>query len=120
MTSAHDIDWALHRVGWAISDKHEHFYEMKGQYIPLGNHGYNNSHPDMHAIFVHHGPASSRIKSNINRRDQVARSEVTIIDGFENVELYNLVMDKLLGARQLAPNNGTSGFWDRYLDDPVA
>ena len=40
-----------------------------------------------------------------------------IIEGFENVEIYGLIC-RLLGIeRFMAPNNGTVGFWDRYLDD---
>ena len=38
------------------------------------------------------------------------------MDGFENVEIYNLVM-KLLGISQAetAQTNGTTGFWDTYF-----
>jgi len=38
------------------------------------------------------------------------------MDGFENVEIYNLVM-KLLGVPQAeaAQTNGTTGFWDTYF-----
>ena len=38
-----------------------------------------------------------------------------VIEGFKNVEIYNLIV-KLLGIEKWsAPNNGTIGFWDNYL-----
>ena len=38
-----------------------------------------------------------------------------VMNGFQNVEIYNLVM-KLLGIEaQAAKTNGTTGFWDKYL-----
>lgn len=45
--------------------------------------------------------------------------EEYIMEPFANVEIYNLVV-KLLGMDrkcgvQIAPNNGTVGFWDKYL-----
>jgi len=37
------------------------------------------------------------------------------MNGFPNVEIYNLVM-KLLGTEAWAvKTNGTTGFWDKYL-----
>ena len=94
-----------------MTDKHEHFYEMKGHYEPAGNHGYNNSHPDMHAIFVAHGPAAKLVRGTASGN----ADKTVVIPGFDNVELYNLIMGKLLQAQELAPNNGTVGFWDQYF-----
>lgn len=39
-----------------------------------------------------------------------------MIPGFDNLEVYNLVV-RLLGIAEekQAPNNGTVGFWDSYL-----
>ena len=38
-----------------------------------------------------------------------------VMNGFQNVEIYNLVM-KLLGIEDMAARtNGTSGFWDQYF-----
>jgi len=37
------------------------------------------------------------------------------MEGFDNVQLYNLVC-KLLGLKNGAPNNGTKGFWDEWVD----
>jgi len=36
------------------------------------------------------------------------------MNGFQNVEIYNLVM-KLLGIENKAPTNGTDNFWDLYF-----
>lgn len=43
--------------------------------------------------------------------------QTTIIPGFDNLEIYNLVI-RLLGIPESgrAKNNGTEGFWDKYLD----
>jgi hypothetical protein len=36
------------------------------------------------------------------------------MNGFQNVEIYNLVV-KLLGIDTKANTNGTDGFWDLYF-----
>lgn len=71
--------------------------------------------PSMHAIFVVHGPMASRIK--LARRSQPApRDEITVIPGFANLEIYNLVAKLLgIGEEGRAPNNGTAGFWEALL-----
>ena len=38
-----------------------------------------------------------------------------VMETFENVQIYNLMM-KLLGIEEhAAPTNGTKGFWDKYF-----
>lgn len=38
-----------------------------------------------------------------------------VMETFENVQVYNLMM-KLLGIEEhAAPTNGTKGFWDKYF-----
>lgn len=101
-------------VGWAITDRHEHLNQMKGNYEPIGNHGYNNSHPDMHAIFVAHGPFATRLRQQKQKRNAKSMSGVEVIPGFSNTELYNLVTRTLLKATKVAPSNGTDGFWEQY------
>jgi hypothetical protein len=39
-----------------------------------------------------------------------------VLDGFQNVEIYNLIVTLLGIGDKAAPNNGTEGFWDCYLD----
>ncbi len=77
----------------------------------------------MYASFVAHGPFSTNIKDIHTKRAMKGpapgfhsiSSDVTILDGFENVEIYGLVT-KLLGIEHLAAsNNGTKGFWDKYF-----
>ena len=87
----------------------------------------------MHAIFVAHGPLADRIKHTQSKRKRSARrsplyrkkakrdisvhEEITVIPGFDNLEIYNLVTKKLLRMNNVAKQNGTDGFWDQYLDD---
>ena len=84
----------------------------------------------MNAIFVAHGPFSSTAKiahyrqsshrlrglSNPNKGWHSTSENTYVMDGFENVEIYSLVM-KLLGISQAetAQTNGTTGFWDTYF-----
>ena len=80
----------------------------------------------MQAIFVAHGPFSTDVKAQHQRRSLSARARSNdgwhstannnyIMEPFLNVEIYNLVM-KLLGISDpAAPTNGTIGFWDQYL-----
>lgn len=50
--------------------------------------------------------------------DRYSHKDATyVIQGFENVQIYGLVM-KLLGIEQwwaVGGNNATKGFWDRYF-----
>ncbi len=85
----------------------------------------------MNAIFVAHGPFSSTAKITHEMQHSSHHPHTTlpgakgwhstsdnayVMDGFENVEIYNLVM-KLLGIPQaeVAQSNGTSGFWDTFF-----
>ena len=96
----------------------------------LQNHGYDNNEPAMHAVFVAHGPFSAVAKAlhhgrstslrprwllNPNKGWHSTSDETYVMNGFQNVEIYNLVM-KLLGIEKQAANtNGTTGFWDKYI-----
>ena len=86
----------------------------------------------MHAMFVAHGPFSAVAKAvhqsrsymssfaprglwNSNKGWHSTADDVYIMEGFENVQIYGLVM-RLLGLeQQAAPTNGTKGFWDNYF-----
>ena len=82
-----------------------------------GNHGYDPADPTMHAIFVAHGPFASTLKAGLRKRaDFEKRADgVTVIPGFANLEIYNLVA-RLLAIESPALNNGTRGFWERFLE----
>ena len=75
----------------------------------------------MRAMFVADGPFSSALKTQASNAQGAsegtpdAQNAPFIMEGFDNVEVYGLVA-KLLGIKG-APNNGTVGFWDRFLDD---
>lgn len=81
----------------------------------------------MYAMFVAHGPFSAVTKvlhrttsswhalSRPNMGWHSTSNNTYVMDGFQNVEIYNLVM-KLLGISEgAAKTNGTAGFWDRYF-----
>jgi hypothetical protein len=83
----------------------------------------------MHAMFVAHGPFSSVVKvlhqgrsSSLTRR-MLSRpnkgwhstsDNTYVMDKFENVQIYSLVM-RLLGVDAVAPTNGSVHFWDKYF-----
>ena len=84
----------------------------------------------MHAIFVAHGPFSAVAKathhsrsvslrprwfSNPNKGWHSTSDDTYVMNGFQNVEIYNLVMELLGIQEQAAKTNGTTGFWDLYL-----
>ncbi|KAN0087493.1 Alkaline-phosphatase-like, core domain containing protein [Tylopilus felleus] len=106
--------WVVPKLGYALTS------EALGDYMSIGNHGYDNEEPPLHAIFVAHGPFSHGAKSYSSDTQSSAWHSVTdgtyIIPGFANVELYNLVV-RLLGIEAwAAPNNGTADFWNKYVD----
>ena len=82
----------------------------------------------MQAIFVAHGPFSINTKAHLQRRLNSVHTYPGSLDGwhstsddafvmspFPNVEVYNLVIKLLEVNLYAASNNGTEGFWDRYL-----
>ena len=87
----------------------------------------------MHAMFVAHGPFSSVVKAIHQSRsddDLLPRylpfrrpnkgwhstsNDTYVMETFQNVEVYGLMM-KLLGIEEFAAEtNGTKGFWDKYF-----
>ncbi|TNM94798.1 hypothetical protein fugu_017557 [Takifugu bimaculatus] len=72
------------------------------KYCTGGFHGSDNLFSNMQAIFLGHGPG---FKYN------------TVVEPFENIEIYNLMCD-LLGIRP-APNNGSHGSLNHLLRRPV-
>lgn len=84
----------------------------------------------MRAMFVAHGPFTSVAKALHQARSSslIPRAlgrpnkgwdhigdDTYVMDPFQNVEIYGLVM-KLLGIEKVAAqNNGTKGFWDPYF-----
>ncbi|KAG2151565.1 nucleotide pyrophosphatase [Suillus bovinus] len=103
--------WIIPRIGYALTD------HMSGENgLPTGNHGYDNEEPSMRAIFVAHGPFSQGAKAAMVARGVGNGTGEYMMPGFQNVEIYNLVM-RLLGldAADTAINNGTAGFWDPFV-----
>lgn len=84
----------------------------------------------MHAMFVAHGPFSTVVKAveatshqgllkrfqpRPNQGWRSTADDVYVMDTFDNVEIYNLMV-KLLGIEShAAQTNGTAGFWDRFF-----
>lgn len=93
-------------------------------YLPPQNHGYDNRNFRMQAMFLAHGPFSNVVKalhcqsraSNKSKGWHSISNDGYVMNGFQNVEVYNLVM-RLLGVPEevRAKTNGTVGFWDRYF-----
>uniref|UniRef100_H2V879 Ectonucleotide pyrophosphatase/phosphodiesterase 1 n=1 Tax=Takifugu rubripes TaxID=31033 RepID=H2V879_TAKRU len=84
------------KSGWQAANRKE------VKYCTGGFHGSDNLFTNMQAIFLGHGPG---FKYN------------TVVEPFENIEIYNLMCD-LLGIRP-APNNGSHGSLNHLLRRPV-
>ena len=77
--------------GWIVADR-KRFEKLKakGEMNHLkGGHGYDNQLESMRVIFIAHGQAFKQSK---------------VVDGFENVQVYN-IMCRILGLKP-APNDG--------------
>jgi predicted AlkP superfamily pyrophosphatase or phosphodiesterase len=113
--------YVVPNIGWALTNHHEFEVEMGGNLQPKGNHGYDNEERAMQAIFVADGPFSATVKTSLRneRTKKCMGSEILhqpeVIEQFNNLEVYNLVT-RLLGLTNQAPNNGTKGFWNKYLE----
>jgi predicted AlkP superfamily pyrophosphatase or phosphodiesterase len=115
--------YVVPKIGYVLTTRAEGDTGMS-----KGNHGYDNDEISMQAIFVAHGPFSFEAKAQHQKRTKHApfrrsskhdwhstSDDTYIMQRFQNVEVYNLVI-KLLGIdAYAASNNGTVGFWDRYL-----
>ncbi|KAF8906136.1 Phosphodiest-domain-containing protein [Mucidula mucida] len=107
------------KIGYTLTTKKEGNVGMT-----KGNHGYDNDAMSMQAMFVAHGPFTAVVKTLHHQGGSLLRpnkgwhstSEDTyVMERFQNVEVYNLVM-KLLGIEAFAAStNGTKGFWDQYF-----
>ncbi|KAJ7486159.1 alkaline-phosphatase-like protein [Mycena galericulata] len=118
--------YVIPRIGYVLTSKAEGDVGMS-----KGNHGYDNAAPSMHAMFVAHGPFSSVVKvlhqssanslvrrllglSRPNQGWHSTSDDTYVMDPFENVQIYSLVM-RLLGVNAVAPTNGSASFWDKYF-----
>lgn len=94
--------WVLPEVGWSITT-HQEMTSFNFDYGPRGNHGYDSTHPDMHAFFLARGPS-------------IRSTSAKDIAPFRNVEIFNLVMH-MLGVKE-ARNDGKKNFWSRHIQNP--
>ncbi|KAJ6530390.1 alkaline-phosphatase-like protein [Mycena vulgaris] len=116
--------YVVPQIGYVLTSKAEGDVGMS-----KGNHGYDNTAPSMHAMFVAHGPFSAVVKvlhqartswlarrflSRPNHGWHSTADDTYVMDPFENVQIYSLVM-RLLGVDAVAPTNGTTAFWDKYF-----
>ena len=61
------------------------------------------------------GRADSSTLARPNKGWHSTADDTYVMETFENVQIYNLMM-KLLGIEDhAAPTNGTEGFWDKYF-----
>ncbi|KAH9933195.1 Phosphodiest-domain-containing protein [Epithele typhae] len=119
--------YVVPQIEYALTNRIEN-----GAGLSKGNHGYDNEYKEMHAMFVAHGPFAAVVKAvEADRANATAAATGTlprpnkgwhstsddayVMETFENVEVYNLMM-KLIGIEDhAAPTNGTKGFWDQYF-----
>jgi len=87
----------------------------------------------MLASFIADGPFAQHLKRRQNEVEggllkrilpsvfgataESSAAKPLVIDGFNNVELYGLVVKMLGIEKYAAPNDGTRGFWDRYFSE---
>ncbi|KAK7048625.1 type I phosphodiesterase nucleotide pyrophosphatase [Favolaschia claudopus] len=90
-----------------------------------GNHGYDNPRTlhACHVLKILHESRSSRLARLLPKSLSLSRpnkgwhstsDDTYVMDKFENVQIYSLVM-RLLGVQRLAPTNGSAAFWDKYF-----
>ncbi|KAF7314540.1 Type I phosphodiesterase nucleotide pyrophosphatase [Mycena kentingensis (nom. inval.)] len=119
--------WVVPKIGYVLTTREEGDVGMS-----KGNHGYDNTAASMQAMFVAHGPFSSVVKVLHQGRSSLVRrilglsrpnkgwhstaDDTYVMDSFENVQIYSLVM-RLLGVEEgkVARTNGTREFWDKYF-----
>ncbi|KAF7298845.1 Type I phosphodiesterase nucleotide pyrophosphatase [Mycena indigotica] len=117
--------YVVPKIGYVLTSKKEGDVGMS-----KGNHGYDNTAHSMQAMFVAHGPFSSVVKvlhqgrsSHLKRIFGLSRpnkgwhstsADTYVMEPFENVQIYSLVM-RLLGVDKVAPTNGSTAFWDKYF-----
>ncbi|KAJ7643899.1 Phosphodiest-domain-containing protein [Roridomyces roridus] len=111
--------YVVPQIGYVLTSEAEGDVGMS-----KGNHGYDNTAAEMHAMFVAHGPFSQVVKvlhsqrrsllSHPNKGWHSTSDDTYVMDPFENVQIYSLVM-RLLGVDAVAPTNGSAAFWDKYF-----
>jgi predicted AlkP superfamily pyrophosphatase or phosphodiesterase len=87
-------------TGWRLMQTHKlrDWLKKPGLSPVTGSHGYDNSSPQMQAIFIAHGPLFDKGSQ---------------IPAFANIELYNL-MCRMLGI-EAAPNDGNPRWADTVI-----
>ncbi|KAI9004721.1 alkaline-phosphatase-like protein [Gaertneriomyces semiglobifer] len=88
---------ALPNPGWAFAVRAT--YDMSTPYEPIGMHGYDPEHIDMHGIFIANGP--------VFRAEKEIQAPV-------NVELYNVMCEVL--RISCAPNNGSVDWLEDFKE----
>jgi predicted AlkP superfamily pyrophosphatase or phosphodiesterase len=96
----------IQESGWAFTT-HKEYPDSTQPFHPAGLHGYDNTHPDMRALFIANGPYFS----------QMSEQDVKPLSPFQNLEVYGLLTD-ILGV-EFAPNNGTQ-LLSRYFKSSVS
>ncbi|QRV80871.1 pyrophosphatase/phosphodiesterase [Ceratobasidium sp. AG-Ba] len=128
--------WVVPDLGWSVT-----IHKETDPWNANGDHGYDNEDPLMRAMFIASGPFTDRVRAKVfsdtspipgrfSRSTPAIHSKPPIyvpprgggkngpvlIEHFENVQVYSLVM-RLLGIQQYsAQTNGTAGYWDTWFD----
>ncbi|QRV89320.1 pyrophosphatase/phosphodiesterase [Ceratobasidium sp. AG-Ba] len=127
--------WLAAELGWTFTTHSE-----IDPWYANGDHGYDNEHPLMRAIFIASGPFGSRVRAKVfserspipdlfdrtcpivhikplvHLHDENDESSPVMIRRFENVQVYGLVMQLLGIQRYSSQTNGTAGYWDALFD----
>ncbi|BEJ13240.1 hypothetical protein CspHIS471_0304140 [Cutaneotrichosporon sp. HIS471] len=105
-------------LGWVITDHDElDKNSHKGVMDIKGAHGYDNTHPEMQAVFFAQGPWAERVKAAAGTHEDMWETvQPPVLKPFRNLELFNLIMRLQRLERIAPPNNGTDGFWERLVD----
>lgn len=93
--------WIVPKAGWVVVERKD--FDIAASKVkiangeesvfePRGLHGYDHEHPLMRAIFIARGPA-------------FPHEEGSMVEPFQNTEVYNIVCDSL--GLEPKPNNGT-------------
>ncbi|ODQ63812.1 Phosphodiest-domain-containing protein, partial [Nadsonia fulvescens var. elongata DSM 6958] len=101
--------WLVPSVGWSVTT-HKTMEKLKGEYLPNGVHGYNNTEFLMRALFLAQGPFFG------DSEDRLAP--------FENVNVYSLICKSLGimppksdGKGQVSLKGLPKGWSDMFVDE---
>ncbi|ORX35480.1 alkaline-phosphatase-like protein [Kockovaella imperatae] len=109
--------WAIPKLGWVLVDHHEFEDVLHGQFTPKGLHGYDNTEAEMQAMFFAQGPFvdDMKVRAMQSGSEGWVSKDPHVIDSFNNLEIFTLVLGLVGLSDKIPAHNGTIGFWKQYL-----